>query len=216
MITKVEEKQYSFSKTYQIVNNGKWEVKTKPDNVQFIHTLKDKNYSYEYTKTVQLVKGKPVMILRHTIRNTGVKTIQTIVYDHNFFVMDNQPVGPGYTAQFPFNISGVFTGAKIVDMQGNRLLLTRDLAKGESFHCAGLQGFSQDVKDYDIRIENHTIGAGVRITCDHPLEKVVFWSCPTAFCPEPYVSIKAEPGKEFSWDITYEFYNCEVKSGLVK
>jgi hypothetical protein len=213
MISKPEESQYTFSKYYQIINNGKWEVKTYPDRIQFIHTLEDKNYSYEYTKTVQLIQGKPVMVLNHKIRNTGEKTIQTLVYNHNFNVMDNQPVGPGYTAQFPFMLSGVFsTGSDIVDLQDNRLIPKRVLAKGENFYCASLQGYGQCEKDYDIRIENHITGTGVRITCDRPFEKIVFWSSSTTFCPEPYISIKAEPGKEFTWNIYYEFYNCEIKN----
>jgi hypothetical protein len=213
MISKPDEKQYTFSKTYQIVNNGKREVKIKSDQVQFIHILKDDNYSYEYEKIVKLVKGIPAMVLTHKFRNKGKKTIETLVYNHNFFVINNQPVGPGYTAEFPFKLSGVFRdGADIAEIQDNRLILKRNLAKGETTYCGGLQGFSQSEKDYDIKIENHTTGAGVRITCDRPLSKMVFWSCPTTFCPEPYILIKAEPGKEFTWNIYYEFYNCEKRN----
>lgn len=214
MVSKPEERQFTYTKYYQIVNSGKWEVKKKSDQVQFTHTLKDKNYSYEYKKTVRLIKGKPILVLNHTLKNTGEKTIQTLVYNHNFFVMDNQPVGPGYSAQFPFKLDGVFgTGSDNGEFVDNRIILKRNLAKGESVSC-GPKGFGPSEKDYDIRIENKTTGAGVRITCDRPLVKIVFWSCPTTFCPEPYISIKAEPGKEFSWNIYYEFYNCEVKSAL--
>ncbi len=213
MISKPDEKQYTFSKTYQIVNSGKREVKIKPDQVQFIHVLKDDNYFYEYEKTVKLVKDKPVMVLTHKFRNKGEKTIETLVYNHNFFVINNQPVGPGYTAEFPFKLSGVFRdGADIAEIQNNRLILRRDLAKGETIYCGGLLGFGQSEMDYNIKIENHTTGAGVRITCDRPLSKMVFWSCPTTFCPEPYILIKAEPGKEFTWNIYYEFYNFEINS----
>lgn len=213
MISKPDEKQYIFSKTYPIVNDGKWEIRTKPDQVQFIHILKDKNYSYQYEKTIRFVKDKPVMVLSHSFKNNGEKTIETLVYNHNFFVINNQPVGPGFTAEFPFNLSGEFrNGADIAEIRNNRLILKRDLAKGETIYCGGLQGFGQSEKDYDIKIENHTTGAGVRITSDRPLTKMVFWSCPAAFCPEPYILMKAEPGKEFRWNIFYEFYNCVIKS----
>ena len=216
MISKPDEKPYTFSRAYQITDNGKWEVKTKPDEVQFVHILKDKNYSYEYIKTVRLVKGKPEMVLSHTFKNKGEKTIETLVYNHNFFVINNQPVGPGFSAEFPFNLSGVFRdGADIAEIKNNRLILKRDLIKGETIFCAGLQGFSQSEKDCDIKIENHTTGAGVRITCDRPLAKMVFWSCPTTFCPEPYILIKAEPGREITWSIYYDFYNSK-KEGEAK
>jgi hypothetical protein len=49
-------------------------------------------------------------------------------------------------------------------------------------------------------------GAGVRITSDQPLSKLVFWSAPATICPEPYITIKVNPGQEYSWKIMYEFY----------
>ena len=208
IISKPDEKQYTFSKTYEILNAGKWKIKLKPDQAQFVQILNDKEYSYEYEKNVQLIKDKPVLVLTHTFKNRGKRTIETLVYNHNFFVINNQPTGPGFSVEFPFNLNGVFRdGADIAEIQNNRIIFHRELAKGETIFCSGLQGFSDSSKDYDIRIENHKTGAGVRITCDRPLSKMVFWSCPTTLCPEPYIQIKAEPGQEFSWKISYEFYS---------
>ena len=210
MVIKPDEEPYAFSRTYQITDNGKWDVRVTADQVQFIHTLKAKDYNYEYEKTVRLVRDKPELVISHTLRNKGEKTIETLVYNHNFFVIDNQPVGPGFTAEFPFRLSGVFRdGADIAEIRDKSVILRRNLAKGETFFSEGLTGFSRSEKDYDIRIENKIVKAGVRITCDQPLAKLVFWSCPTTFCPEPYILIKAEPGREFSWNIHYNFYNMK-------
>lgn len=207
-ITKPDEKQYTFSRPYQIVNHGKWKIKTKSDQVKFVHIMKEKDYSYEYEKSVQLLKDKPVMVLVHKLRNKGKKTIETLVYNHNFFVINNQPVGPDFTIEFPFELSGIFRdGSEIAKIEGNRIIFDRVLNKGETTFCGGLQGFGDTPEDYDIRIENHKTGAGVRITCDRPLSRMVFWSCPTTPCPEPYIQIKAEPGEEFIWTISYEFYS---------
>jgi hypothetical protein len=49
-------------------------------------------------------------------------------------------------------------------------------------------------------------GAGIRVTCDQPLEKLVFWACSTTVCPEPYIKLKIVPGEEIKWNIYYEFY----------
>jgi hypothetical protein len=38
------------------------------------------------------------------------------------------------------------------------------------------------------------------------LLKLVFWASLKAVCPEPYIQIKVEPGKEFNWTISYEYY----------
>ena len=42
--------------------------------------------------------------------------------------------------------------------------------------------------------------------CDRPLWRINFWSVRTTVCPEAYVEVKADPGKETSWKLTYDFY----------
>jgi hypothetical protein len=207
VLSKPDDKPYTFSRLYKIVNGGKWKVKKKSDQVQFIHELNDKNYSYQYQKTVQLVKDKPELVLLHTLKNTGNRTIETSVYDHNFFVIDKQPIGPGIEISMPFDLTGEGSGiGELAKLEGNRIIFNRILKNGETVFCSALHGFGTSAKDYDIRIENHNTGAGVRITCDQPLLKLVFWSCSTTACPEPYIKVKVDPGQEFSWKISYEFY----------
>jgi hypothetical protein len=207
MLYKSDDKPYTFSRLYQIINPGKWTVKKKSDHVLFIHDLSDKLYSYHYEKTVQLTNGKPEMVLSHTLKNTGTRTIETSVYDHNFFVIDKHPIGPGLTIRFPFNITGEGNGiGELAEIEGNQIVFLRVLGNGETVSCPMLEGFSSSPNDYDIRIENRITGAGIRITCDQPLSKLAFWACSTTACPEPYIKIKVEPGKEITWTIKYEFY----------
>lgn len=212
VLKKPDNEPYAFARLYEILNYGKWTVDKKPDHVKFTHELNDKVYSYMYEKTVQLVKDKPEMALFHTLKNTGKKTIETSVYDHNFFVMDKQPVGPGYEIIFPYNISGDGRGfGELAETKGNKIVFLRNLKSDETVFSSGLEGFGSSAEDYDIRIENRIAGTGVRITCDQPLLKLVFWSCATTTCPEPYIKIKIEPGQEFSWKILYSFYTLDKK-----
>jgi hypothetical protein len=92
MIVKPEEPKYFFANPYQIVNPGVWKIKKNPNRVEFIQKLTDKDYSYAYKKTVELLKGKAEMVLSHSLENTGKKPIETNVYNHNFFVIDQQPL----------------------------------------------------------------------------------------------------------------------------
>ena len=207
ILYKQDDQAYAFSRLYNVLNAGKWIVKKKSDKVQFVHELNDKVYSYRYEKTVALTKDKPEMTLTHTLKNTGTRTIETSVYDHNFFVIDKQPIGPGVVVKFPFKLSGGGMGiGQLAEIQDNQIAFLRVLGNGESVFISPLEGFSSDLKDYDIRIENRVTGAGVRITCDQPILKINFWACPTTACPEPYINIKVDPGHEFTWKITYEFY----------
>jgi len=207
MLYKPDDKPYTFSRLYQVLNQGKWSVKKKSDQVKFTHELSDKEYSYHYEKTVQLTKDKPELVLSHTLKNTGNHTIETSVYDHNFFVIDKHPIGPGIVIKLPFKLTGGGSGiGELADIQENQIVFLRVLGNGETVFCPALEGFSTNANDYDIRIENRITGAGVRITCDQPFLKLAFWACPTTACPEPYIKIKVDPGQEFSWKIKYEFY----------
>lgn len=207
VLSKPDDKPYTFSRLYPVLNRGKWKVKKQSDQVRFIHELKDKAYSYLYQKTVQLIKDKPRLVLTHILRNTGNRTIETSVYDHNFFVIDKQPIGPGFVVRLPFNITGERQGlGDLAEVKGKDIVFLRNLKNDETVYCGGLEGFGTSADDYDIRIENHTTGAGVRITCDRPILKLNFWACSTTLCPEPYIKIKVDPGQEFTWKISYEFY----------
>ena len=113
-------------------------------------------------------------ILSHILKNTGKHRIETRVYNHNFFVIDNQPTGKGYELIFPVNVSGTGRGiGDIAEIQGNKIIFKRDLVKGESIYCTSLEGINNSVKDFDIKIENRITGAGARITGDQPLSRLV-------------------------------------------
>ena len=213
VLRKPDDKPYGFATYYDIVEPGKWAGKTHKtgrvvDAVEFTQELTNAaGYGYRYTKTVRLSKGKPELVLEHTLKNTGQKTIETSVYNHNFFIIDKQPTGPTVNIQFPFMVKAEGKGfGSVINAQGNRLTYARELAKREQVYSAGLLGFSPTATDYDIRIENLKTGAGVRATADQPLEKLVFWACATTSCPEPYIHLRAAPGQEIKWRIAYEFY----------
>jgi hypothetical protein len=93
----------------------------------------------------------------------------------------------------------------LAEVRGPDVVYLRQLEKGQSVFSE-FEGYGSTAKDYDIRIENRKSGAGVRIVGDQPLARVVFWSIHTTLCPEPYVAIRAEPGRESRWKIAYDFY----------
>jgi hypothetical protein len=207
IIEKPDEPQYTYSKSYNIQNGGKLKVKKKPSAVEFTHTLKDKKYQYEYTKILSLTKDKPELVIECTLKNTGTATIETDVYNHNFFVMDNEPTGPDFVVKFPFVPQGEFKGNVAAGMiDGRTIVYKKVLSKGEFFAVFPVTGYSTSSADYDLRVENTKTGTGVRIRGDKPLVKLMYWSAPATVCPEPYIHVRVEPGKEMNWLIRYEFY----------
>jgi hypothetical protein len=212
MVKKPEEPKYFFANAYSITNGGTWKVKKKSDQVEFIQKLDDTKYAYDYKKTVQLVKNKPEMVLLHSLKNTGKTILETNVYNHNFFVMDEQLTGPDFVVTFPFKLEGEPSGKEIPGrLSENQILFDKIFTGNEHLQYTSLQGFGSSASDYDIKIENYKTGAAVRITSDQPLSRVVFWSAPKTVCPEPYIHIKINPGETFEWKIFYEFYTLELK-----
>jgi hypothetical protein len=212
VVRKPEEQAYQLFNTYEIVDPGKWSVRKGPDWIEFTHDLKDgSGYGYVYTKKVQVVKNKPELVLEHTLRNTGRRVIETAQYNHNFFVIDQQPTGPDFVVKFPFEVRAKQDLKGVARTSGERLEYLGELEKGQSVFTE-LEGFGTDAKDYDFRIENRKVGAGVRIKGDQPITKLNFWCIRTTLCPEPYIQMKLEPGQTSKWIIRYEFYTLPAPS----
>jgi hypothetical protein len=207
-LVKPDDKKYSFATNYQIKDGGKWTVDKKKDQVTYMHVLNDAaGYGYVYKKTLKLKKGKPELTLEHSLKNTGSKAIATSTYNHNFFMIDKEPTNENIRIVFPFDVSGEGAGfGTIINAKDKTLSYSRPVVKGDQVFSSGLKGFGTTAKDYDIRIENTRTSAGVRITGDQPLEKLVYWANPTTSCPEPYIRLNAKPGEEIKWNVNYEFY----------
>ena len=162
------------------------------DSVEFTQELTDpaSGYAYLYRKTVRLTPGKPQLVLEHSLTNTGKKSIDTTVYDHNFFPIDGRPIGPGVSFTFPFDIKAVGDIAPRAEVRGKRLVYLQELEQGKSV-ATEIEGFRPAATDYDIRLENAGAGAGVRITGDHPLSRIYFWSIRATACVEPYIAMRS-------------------------
>ena len=216
VLRKDADEKFQQFKTYEIVDPGKWAVKTSPTSVEFTQELMDSTsgYGYLYTKRVHLAEGKPQLIIDHTLKNTGRRELATNVYSHNFWVIDQQPSGPDFAVRFPFAPKATLDLKGLATVKGNELTYLQALPAGQSVYTE-LTGFGTTAKDFDIRVENRKTGAGVRLTGDRPLSRIVFWSIRTVLSPEPYIEMKVAPQQEFTWRLTYDFYELPALSRTV-
>lgn len=207
-LRKPEEPKYDHSKPYEIVDGGKWTVRKQRDAIHFEQNLSDKQsgYGYLYKKSVRLENGKPRMVISHSLRNTGSKRIDGNVYNHNFLTLDNQSPGPDFEVTVPFPIKTRREPAKeLGEIRNNQIVYLKTLT-GKDRMTTSFTGFSEKPEDYDIRIENKKVGAGMRITSNRPLSNVGYWSIKTVLAIEPFTALAIAPGEEFTWDITYDYY----------
>jgi hypothetical protein len=203
-VRKPAEPAYRRFSTYDIADPGTWTVRRGSDRVEFLHALKDTaGYAYEYRKTVRL--GDNTLVLEHRLKNTGRKPIKTSVYDHDFFMLDNQPTGPDFVIRFPFDLTAAAPLNGAAETRGKDFVYLKELQTGETVQTQ-LTGFGPTAKDYDFRLENRKTGAGVRQTGDRPISKFNLWSIRSNISPEAYIDLSIAPGQTSSWKITYEFY----------
>jgi hypothetical protein len=214
VLRRPDEGNYNPYRLYDIIDPGKWIIRPEKDSVEFIHELKDPDsgYGYTYAKTIRLVKGKPEMVLRHSLRNTGRRRIDTSVYDHNFLVLDKQPIGPDFTITVPFEIKTERPPDKrLAEVRGKRFVFLKTL-EGQETVAASFSGFSSSAADYNITIENSKVEAGMKITGDRPLSEEHLWSIRSVLAMEPYIHMVVEPGKQFTWTYTYSYYTLAHQS----
>jgi len=193
---------------YEVLNSGKWSVRKEKDLIEFTQELTDPNsgYAYLYRKVIRLEKDKPGMVIEHSLKNTGTREINSNVYNHNFIVLDKQAPGPDFTFRVPFQIQVTQAPKKeLAEIKGNQIVYLKQLS-GEDEAVVVFQGFSNDIKDTEIIIENKKVGAGVRITGDRPLIREILWSIRTVLAIEPYISIDIKPGEEFTWKNIFAYY----------
>ena len=192
---------------YPVRDPGRWRVKRSAAAIEFRQQLTDTAYSYVYTKRIELLKGRPEMILTHTLKNTGAKTILTDVFDHNFFRIDSQATGPGLVLKFPFSLTTEAARGlnELAAVRDDSIVILRQLSGKEAVYAI-LHGYGDQAGDYDIRLENHRTGAGLRIRSDKPLSRLVCWGNSKILCPEPYLHLRVPPGETVTWTIRYDFY----------
>ncbi len=207
-LRKPDDTRYDNYRLYEIADPGKRTLRRERNVIDFTQQLSDPSsgYSYVYRKTLRLTPGQPEMVLEHSLRNTGARAIRTSAYNHNFLVLDGQPTGAAFSITVPFAIrSPRPPNRELAEIRGNRIVYLKTL-EGRDVVTTPLQGFGDSPADSEVRIDNSTLGAGMRIVADRPLLSESLWSIRSVIAMEPFVSLSVEPGAEFTWTSTYTYY----------
>ncbi len=205
--------EYDVFKKYEVVDPGKWTVKTSADSVEFTQELNDPSsgYGYIYRKTVRLTADKPQMVLEHHLKNTGRRPIESTVYGHNFLTLDRQTIGPDLTVAFPFALKAEpLPQHDIAEIRGEHFVFLRPLADHDVVFTE-ISGYTDKACDNEVRIENTRLGAGMTVRGNRPLSHMALWSIRSVLAVEPFITMKIEPGEEFDWNVTYDYYTFTPK-----
>jgi hypothetical protein len=207
LVERPDEKPFESTRTYRIVHSGKWEVSRKDDSVEMRQTLPgERGFAYVYTKTLALRGERAELIVSHTLTNRGTRAIETEIYNHGFFQIDNEPAGPGLVWTLPWQPHALGRFAGMAHIEGSRILYNRELQDGERIYEV-LSGYGSSVSDHNYSLENKRTGVGVHISADKPIWRFVFWSRRLAYSPEAYIRLSVAPGKTETWSNKFMFYS---------
>lgn len=206
VLRRLDDRPYSFGRAYPIVDHGAWTVKTGADFITFRQELHTEiGYSYVYEKTLRLDGKHHLLTLSHSLHNTGQKPLDTAVYNHDFFMLDSAPTGPGMELHLPFTPVPSEPFPPSAEIDGTTLRITAPLEPRRGLG-AYITGFSPDkVRDFDFTFVDKAHSLSVRETADTPLTKMYLWATPKTFCPEGYIAIHVAPGAEQHWSLRYTF-----------
>ncbi len=198
--------QYEQFSTWPVLNEGSRTFKSTKTGARFTQDLKDpeSGYGYRYSKSVQLVAGKPQMTISHVLTNTGSKPIVTTVFCHNFLTISTASEHLEITAPFAWG-SVEPLQPELVKLDGNTIRYLAPIPPGVTTQSL-MTGFGDKVSDYDFTITNTKTGFGQRIRADTAVAKINMWSVTPTFSLEPYIAISLKPGETKRWTYTYDFF----------
>jgi hypothetical protein len=212
VLKRVDDQPYKIGTGFPILDHGKWTVKVHKNSITFRQELRSPiGYAYVYEKVLSLDKKTNVLQLSHSLKNTGSKPLDTTVYDHDFFMLDNTPTGPGMEVHFPFVPVPAKPYPDSVQIEGTTIKWVA-LSQPHHYPSGDITGFSGKVSDFDFTFEDTQHDLGVEETSDSPIAKFFFWSTPKTVCPEGFIAIHVMPGQTQKWTLHYRFFT-HIASG---
>ena len=200
------EGEYDRFKLHRILDPGRRTLCITENSAVFGHLVShDSGYAYEYIKEIAIT-GENTFVIRHSLKNTGRKSLEGNVYNHNFFTLGLLETGSDRQLDFPFKPEGDWRAEySEIGFTDSGIRFTRTLQKGESvftgnLHAAG-RGLEGSPNAFELR--DISTGRGVQARCLVPMTRSVFWSNHRIACIEPYIDFCISPDESFAFSIDY-------------
>ena len=204
-LLKKEGSVYDFHKHYEI-KPADFEVHTETNKIRFICTSASVNgYSYVLEKEIELQDHG--FNVRYHLQNTGTKAIVTDEYNHNFILIDNQPIGRDYELDFPFSIKPKLFN-KTVNPEEKVLLGSQDIKFTDTpttdFFFSNLSGGKSVNAQWELLNRKNNIRISEQ--GDFATEAINLWGQKDVICPELFIQLNILPGQSKRWSRCYKIY----------
>ncbi|MDM8158484.1 hypothetical protein QUH73_01515 [Labilibaculum sp. K2S] len=201
-------KEYSFSKAYE-TEPADFKIITDMNKLLVECVSQSVNgYAYVLKKEIELLESS--FVIRYYLHNTGVKTIITNEYTHNFLAINKEFMGSNYILKFPFDIKPELFGATVnpeekVELGQNEITFKN--TPNEQFFFSNLSG-SKNV-DAHWELINTKSKIGISETGSFTTNKVNLWGWKHVLSPELFFDINLRPDQTIEWSRTYNLFDLE-------
>ncbi|MBD3420082.1 MAG: hypothetical protein GF398_08205 [Chitinivibrionales bacterium] len=202
-----DETRYFMNRAYEIIDKGERTFAFSRSRASCTHQLDNASTGWKYRYRKSLLLSDSALRITHTLVNTGAHPLQTEHYSHNFIMLDNRPIGPGYTLELPFTIAlspklrrkmAGFATVENSTLVIDALLDTKTLwATFDSLHHTAAENGAI------VALQKSNVSLAIK--GNRPLSKYNFYATHKAVCPEPFIELQVAPGDSVSWEIVHTY-----------
>lgn len=158
-----------------------------------------RGYAYQLTKHYTITPDTGTIDMQFILKNTGDRDWAIEHYNHNFFALDNQPLGPAWKITLGTPIKSIPQHwMKMVD---NTLTFTM-IPKSYGFIQVNEP---MTPAQADLAIASIDGSMAINMTGSHPAYRMAWFFSPTSLCPERFHMITLKPQQSAQWTLTYRF-----------
>ena len=205
LLRKPDSEDYDRFRLYEIADYGTRTVENSKNSARFRHFLLGDRYGYDYVKEISIDGGERTLSISCRLLNLGPESIETSVYNHNFWTLGQRCVGPDTMIDFPFRPSGKWRegGCGKAFLTETGIRFSDKLENGESVFIGNLRLEAESGRGYGFSAANAKTGCRVEAECSMQMDHAVFWANSQVACVEPYIKLRLFPGESAEWSIAY-------------
>ncbi len=206
-LLKAAAEPYSFGALYRLERPALWDTDLGHGRIAFTTEEEGlRGHAFLYRSSVVVLGGEgeggPGFRVEHSLENRGTAPIVQTHYCHNFTRIDDEPIGPGYRIELPWQPRFAQTAGSVLAAAASGIEVARPVGADEGFFAL-VEGYRNSPADNAIVLRGQK--AGLRIAGSEPIDRLQVFGTARTLCPEPFNRLEILPGASRSWSTTYRF-----------
>ena len=205
-LLKKSDDEYGFHKKYEI-KPALFNIDSKKDSIELICTSEVVNgFGYVLRKDIKLLDDG--FAINYKLENTGLKTIETDEYNHNFLSLDDDLINVNYKLEVPFLLDPLLFDETVNEEEKviiNKNHIGFSGSPNDPFFFSNITG-SKTLKA-GWKLINSTKKLSIAELVDFKTNKVNLWGWTHVISPEIFFKINLKPNQTTEWSRTYKINN---------